>query len=137
MEVETSYTSVYKDIWRELRRGQRHQIKDRRRPTWEDFKRVAEAFYQAEWCPHSERISFGVTRYRAEYNIWAYYCMYLTQSLGTWLTVLQLEKMESFLARILRPPCHDHGGLSIIRQAQTTELPPPHLKVHVATECLA
>ncbi|KAF8855746.1 hypothetical protein BDZ45DRAFT_746186 [Acephala macrosclerotiorum] len=67
-----AYTSVYKDIWHELKRGRRHRRQDRR-PTREGFERVAEAFYQAEWCPHSERISFEATRYRAEYNIWAYY----------------------------------------------------------------
>ncbi|CZR60312.1 uncharacterized protein PAC_10208 [Phialocephala subalpina] len=73
MDIPIAYTSVYEDIWRELRRGHRHRIKNRRRPTREDFERVVEAFYQAEWCPESAKTSFEVMRYRAEYNIWAYY----------------------------------------------------------------
>jgi len=47
-----------------------------RRPTSsrQTYENVCRAFYQAENCPESEPTTRDIKDFRAEYNIWAYYC---------------------------------------------------------------
>ncbi|KUJ11415.1 uncharacterized protein LY89DRAFT_722584 [Mollisia scopiformis] len=66
------YDSIRADVWEQL-----HTDRPRRKqtPTRADFNRICAAFYQAENCQiSSDQAAHEIKTYRAEYNIWAYFC---------------------------------------------------------------
>jgi hypothetical protein len=65
------YTSVIPEMWQKLRHeGSARRYVDSQRT----FETVCHAFYQAENCPQSAPASRDIKLFRAEHNIWTYFC---------------------------------------------------------------